>query len=220
MASKRNRALDPDMPNTSHLHSLKSKHGQGTGIIGPNWEMAKSAGIKIIKTGNFFRRNHQQKITTEMESIYFWSKVRVLSPDECWEWQGGRDWNNYGAFYKQGERRRPFKAHRFAFEDKNGPIPDGLVICHKCDNPPCCNPTHLFAGTYKDNMQDCSRKGRTTKLHGAECHNSKLTDSDVVKIREMYSSGGETHRSLASKFGVEKNTITVILNRKGWKHVA
>lgn len=91
----------------------------------------------------------------------FWSKVDRRGPDECWEWQGTRysdePRRNYGQFVANGRRHR---AHRFAWELANGPMPAGLDACHRCDNPPCVNPGHIFPGTMTDNVVDAVAKGR------------------------------------------------------------
>ena len=89
----------------------------------------------------------------------FWEKVDVRGPDECWEWHGCRFLPGYGHLGRWGDEWSVY-AHRVAFEIANDGIPDGLFICHNCDNPPCCNPAHLWAGTAKDNIQDSIRKGK------------------------------------------------------------
>jgi len=86
----------------------------------------------------------------------FESKIKVIPETGCWEWQGGRDKTNYGQFSYKNNRA----AHRSAYELYVDDIPEGLIVCHKCDNPPCVNPDHLFLGTFKDNTQDCIKKGR------------------------------------------------------------
>lgn len=89
--------------------------------------------------------------------MQFWRSVAVGEPYSCWEWQCARQLNGYGHLSFHGETT---SAHRVAYELAHGPIPDGLIICHRCDNPPCCNPAHLFIGTHKDNTQDAVTKGR------------------------------------------------------------
>lgn len=93
----------------------------------------------------------------------FWAKVNVQSPEECWEWQGSKRGGNrtpipYGEI--RVSNTKTLRAHRVAYELSVGPIPDGMSICHSCDNPLCVNPNHLWAGTHKDNMRDMAQKGR------------------------------------------------------------
>lgn len=85
------------------------------------------------------------------QTAYFWAQVHKSG--DCWEWKGKRYPSGYG-------RHSKFYAHRVAYELVHGPIPAGMFVCHRCDNPPCCNPAHLFLGTPEDNAKDRERKGR------------------------------------------------------------
>lgn len=144
----------------------------------------------------------------------FWSKVdKSLGPDACWEWLGrvGRA-TGYGMFGQWGG------AHRIAYELAYGPIPDGLFICHHCDNRRCVNPAHLFAGTQADNIADACRKGRMSAppVHrGKDCHLTKLTNEDVREIRLRLASGAKP-KVLSVEFDVSVNAIYSIRLGKTW----
>ena len=111
----------------------------------------------------------------------FAAQVLTAAPDQCWPWTGSRLSTGYGQISVAGKTTT---AHRVAWEQANGPIPKGLVVCHRCDNPPCCNPAHLFIGTPKDNTQDMIQKGRKAKRHAPHTRVRKLTDDAVRAIRQ------------------------------------
>lgn len=90
----------------------------------------------------------------------FWAKVSIGNLDECWEWQAFKNYQNYGSF---GLKNAVKRSHRVAWEDAFGNIPNDLCVCHHCDNPACCNPTHLFLGTNADNVADKVSKNRQIK---------------------------------------------------------
>lgn len=134
----------------------------------------------------------------------------VITPSGCWEWPGRRD-RKLG-YAQVGSK----KGHRLAYELFNGPIPPGLHVCHKCDNPPCMNPEHLFAGTAKDNMQDKVKKGRGRRRG----FSTKLTEDDVRQIRVMRFGGGFTLKQIGERFGVSHEAVRLICGGKTWGHVA
>lgn len=153
----------------------------------------------------------------------FDAKVDRRGPDECWPWTAARLPRGYGTFYFRGSKKY---AHRIAYEFAHGPIPDGLHVCHRCDNPPCCNPAHLFAGTHAENMADMVAKGRRRipagaggGPRGAEHPKAKLTEADVRLIRDLYASGGATYRGLAADFGINPMSVWAVVARKSWRHV-
>jgi len=132
---------------------------------------------------------------------------RVSKTDGCWEWIGAKRGNGYGEI-GVGKGISPIGAHRLAYELYVGPIPDGLNVCHHCDNPPCVNPDHLFLGNQADNSQDAAAKGRYS--HG------NLTQYRVDEIRQRHQADGITQRQLADEYGVHYSTISLIVNRKRW----
>jgi len=147
----------------------------------------------------------------------FWSKVAVGEPDECWEWLAQKTGQGYGRFGIPTGKNQPWKirpAHRVSWFLTFGPIPEGLYVCHHCDNRGCVNPYHLFLGTHKDNQVDAAKKGRMAK--GEDNGKSKLTEEEVLEIREMYSEGDWTQQEIADAFDVSNATIYKILKGKTW----
>lgn len=136
----------------------------------------------------------------------FAAKVAKSGPDECWPWQGYRVPKGYGMIQSGGRSGKPLNAHRVAYELGYGSIPEGMMVCHHCDNPPCCNPRHLFLGKPKDNTRDMVRKGRQ----------GKLTWEAVREIR-LRASQGESVIALAGEFDVTRTNVDYIVKRKTWK---
>jgi hypothetical protein len=144
----------------------------------------------------------------------FWSHVDIRSDDECWNWTAGTDSYGYGRFRFNDKRNK--LAHRVAWILTYGDIPEGMLVCHHCDNPKCCNPDHLFLGTDFDNTVDKCNKDRQAK--GQNVGNAKLNELDIIEIRSAHSQG-QTHQYIANLFGVSKTVITNIVNNNAWKHV-
>lgn len=153
----------------------------------------------------------------------FWSKVKKTSG--CWIWIGRKTRRGYGSFVPSGRRLqvgvRRTGAHRQAWELERGPIPKGKDVLHKCDNPPCVKPDHLFIGTQLDNMRDMDRKDRRRwKAAPGEANgNSKLTAIDVHAIRRLILRGGLTRAAIADRFGVSAPMISYIASGKNWGSV-
>lgn len=147
----------------------------------------------------------------------FWEKVGVAGEDECWLWLASvfKD-DGYGQFQLGA---RPHGAHRVAWFLMNGEIPDGMQVLHKCDNPPCCNPNHLFLGTPLANMQDKNAKGRGVYLKGGDTYNARLRADDVRDMRERRKQG-EQLKSIAERHGVSFQHVSDIVHRRRWAHVA
>ena len=145
----------------------------------------------------------------------FWAKVR--RDPNCWEWtastNGTPGWE-YGQFKFNG---RMVPAHRLSFEWSNGPIPPGMFVCHRCDNPICVRPSHLFLGTRQDNMNDMKQKGRhrSRSPRGARHWRAVLSERNVAQIRRCVASGA-THRSLALRYGVSRQCIGKIVRGLTW----
>lgn len=153
----------------------------------------------------------------------FWSRVKVGAPNECWPWQplfvktfaSAKD---YGHFTHKWVI---YHSHRLAWEFTYGPVPDGLWVLHKCDNPPCCNPRHLFLGTDLDNKHDSIAKGRAryTPQPGEKHGQAKLTEDDVRFIRAAYKPGEVRLIDLARWFGIDQAHVSEIVHRHKWKHL-
>jgi len=132
--------------------------------------------------------------------IRFWKLVAKKEPNECWYWLGALQLNDYGQF----NAGKKVLAHRFSWEITYGPIPEGLFVCHKCDNRMCVNPNHLFLGTCKDNFQDSISKNRWT--------NSLLNRKEVEEIFKS----SKTQEELATIYGVSPSTINNIKQQYRW----
>jgi hypothetical protein len=146
----------------------------------------------------------------------FWKLVDVREPDECWEWQGGCVPFGYGHFRLDGKR---WVTHALAFTLLSNPIPKGKCVLHKCDNPPCCNPKHLWLGTKRQNNKDRDKKKRTNPAKGERHWHAKLTDDNVREIRRLYWKEGWLQKDIAAKFGVVHQIISAIVNRTDWAHI-
>lgn len=145
----------------------------------------------------------------------FWSRVDRVD-GECWEWNSGCISTGYGAFWVPP---RVQLSHRISWCIHNGEIPDGLHVCHHCDNPPCANPDHLFLGTALDNSRDKHRKGRWRAAKGAEPARARFKNRDVTRIRRLFDSGNSTIADISRMYEAPHNTIRAIALRNSWRHL-
>ena len=156
------------------------------------------------------------------------SKVQVNPETGCWEWTGSRMKKGYGRLgvgSRTDGTRRTVSTHRYVWEWFNGPIPDlpsadyrGACVLHRCDNPACVNPEHLFLGSHRANMADRDAKGRLRVLKGAARSTAKLTDRRVRQMFELHEQGW-SKQAMADYFEIDRATVYRILDRKRWAHV-
>lgn len=164
-----------------------------------------------------FIHNHSQRVNNSNFRPLperFWKKVAQRGPDDCWEWQGAIDKHGYGQIKMRNHKH--VRAHRVSYEIAYGTIADGLGVLHKCDNPPCVNPAHLFLGTTADNVADKIAKGR--QLRGEQIPWAILTAADVIEIRRLHESG-VTQRAIALQFGTSYKNVHNIIRHNSWKHL-
>lgn len=156
-------------------------------------------------------RKERRKVPVEDR---FWEKVDKSSESECWLWTGYFHYRGYGLLSVRDKQKY---AHRLSYEIAFGEIPEGLHVLHKCDNPPCCNPNHLFVGTPKINMQDKVLKGRQRKGETSPTHILKMEQvSEIKRLAELGKNAGLSQRTIAKHFGVNQSVVSRIKNTKAW----
>ncbi len=150
-------------------------------------------------------------MTAKFNSESFWSNVKKQG--DCLLWKGSTFQSGYG---RVGIDYKSKRAHRVAFEYTYGAIPEGLVVCHKCDVRLCVNPSHLFLGTVLDNVEDKMNKNRQAK--GESMGRAKLTNTQVINLRKLHSAGIDANK-LAKRFKVTTNHVHDIVSKRSWKHL-
>lgn len=166
---------------------------------------------------NFTLRAPRDASLAERLEFTGWTEVtRRPELGPCWEWNGGCYESGYGQVSVGGNRSK--QASRMAYLAWVGPLGADQSACHRCDNPPCMNPAHLFAGTHKENMEDCAKKNRN--VHGERVPWSKLTEDDVRVIREAYATGQFSQSELAAAYGMSQTGIGYAIRGVSWARVA
>ncbi len=176
----------------------------------------------------------------------FHSKVgRLDDEDKCWEWKAGRFPEGYGEFWvgSKASGGRMYSANRIAYLIHNGPFAPEMLVCHSCDNPPCCNPRHLWLGSDADNIRDKVEKGRDNNytgddhwtrkkphllargprdgsyMRGENHYKAKLNENNVRDARARFGSGLASVKQLAIELGVSESNMQKVVNRETWKRV-
>lgn len=148
--------------------------------------------------------------------IPFWDRVQRGAPDECWPYQGSIQPNGYGHWGRRGEEST---AHREAWRRTWGVLPPGLSVCHSCDNPPCCNPGHLWLGTNAANMADHHDKVRRGIVRDRAGKARIFSPPEIIRIRELHALGVGLTR-LAADYGCVKSTIWSIVHGRTYREIA
>lgn len=162
-----------------------------------------------------------------IEDIKSHCDIKAIS--DCWEWRGARNKDGYG---KVSVGMKDWRTHRLAFILAGNDLAEGELVLHQCDNPPCCNPRHLFKGSQLVNRRDCVAKKRTATgdKNGSRVHPEKVAHGDnhglavmtsekVKALREMYDGGDHTIRKLSVYFRISNATVRQVTTRKTWRHI-
>lgn len=172
-----------------------------------------------VKARSLCRKHYRRLLATgstdliRSPTLYMTLEERIAyystpAPNGCIEWRGSKDRDGYGQI--NGRR-----AHRAAYELINGPIPDGMVVLHSCDNPSCINPKHMKIGTQRDNVHDMLNKGRRHSSKGARNSSAKLSEKDVLAIRN----DPRILRDIAKDYGISISLASQIRLRQAWSHL-
>lgn len=168
---------------------------------------------------NMHYKRQKKTGSTDTPLCSFPAKERFLAyvskSDGCWEWQGSTGKFGYGWFWFQGG---PKESHRVSWQLHIGEIPPRMFVLHRCDNPPCVRPDHLFLGDHRANSDDMIAKGRAVHFKGSALPTAKLHEDIIPAIRRLRASG-MTYQSIASAYGVCRSTVSYACRGKSWKHV-
>lgn len=163
--------------------------------------------------------------TLQQRIADFWSYVNRNGPTPphcpelgpCWPWTGGV--LKSGGYGQMNINHKMWRCHRLSWIIANGPIPDGMTVCHKCDNPPCVNPSHLWLGTHQDNTTDMIQKGREKHPSGEAHNSSKLTEANVYSLKKLWITGEFPKAHLGRIFNIDRGHVGMIIKGTLWKTV-
>jgi hypothetical protein len=200
------------VPNSCSVTNCTNKY-RAIGLCGSHWKIFKKYGsaTPVCFCGELSQTNGGNRQGSQLCKRHtllnrFWENVDVKSDEECWNWTAAKTTAGYGVIYWNSENTY---AHRLSIEISGRTIPEGFHACHKCDNPSCVNPKHLFAGTAADNAKDKMSKNRQT--YGEQHYNSKLSNYDIMNIRKLLKQG-VSPSDLALQFNVGQTHISRIKN--------
>lgn len=175
-----------------------------------SWQLGLRKGSS--KSCGCLKSDNTTKRWSDYREPTFWSRVNKNAANGCWEWIGTVEEGEFASPYPQTNYDgKKYRVHRLAYTLLKGPIPDGKMLLHSCDNPKCCNPDHLRPGTHQENMQDVvDRCRRLGMLAGEDNGRAKLTQEIADIIRERYSSG-ETQQQIADSYGISQHAVSKIV---------
>jgi hypothetical protein len=187
-------------------------------LDGDQWSHTRIANFFKINPGTVSAIIQRYKVLNILDfraewEKRFWSKVDKNTQSGCWEWTAAKHTDGYGQFNIKGKL---YRANRIAWQLHFGNIPEEFCVCHKCDNPACCNPKHLFLGTHNDNNKDMKKKNRNAR--GSKNGHAKVTEEDITQIKRMKNIGIHVD-DIAVQYGISKWTIYDICRGRIWKHV-
>lgn len=187
--------------------------------INTPWLSADLVGLE----GHPLKQRLLEKMANSEDALKrFWDKVQIKGPDDCWEWLASTNTDGYGqfAFYPEKKNKKVnLQAHQIAYFLQHRCIPDGLCVCHTCDNRKCNNHQHLFIGTQTDNIKDRDNKGRHRATKGIESASAILTEIQVQEIRILRFVGKRTLSNIAATFGITDSCVKGIIYGSNWKHL-
>ena len=180
-----------------------------------------ASGMCSTHYGRWQRRGDTTDPIAPSQEERFLAHVERGSSSECWVWTGPT-FKGYGSFSIQRApgQQTTIGAHRWAYNHWVSPIPEGFIVCHRCDNPPCVNPAHLFVGTHRDNAIDRERKGRGAALRGSQRSQAVLTEEIVMQIWALYVPGRYAAKRIAQQLGLKQGTVQGVLSGYTWAHLA